>query len=129
MRTQVKLAREGDGLLATLAPSQASAMYEALSHLRERDFSDAELTLLVGARREAVDVLLDRLAGPHTESRDFRFAPEELHMVHSALTAVPTMFLVRGGAFTEEPFHIRVGFYRENFDALANAIVQAAAGV
>ncbi|MFI2764387.1 hypothetical protein ACH5A3_37000 [Streptomyces echinatus] len=50
-------------------------------------------------------------------------------MAHSALTAVPTMFLVRGGAFTEEPFHIRLGFYRENFDTLARAMAEAAAQV
>lgn len=44
-------------------------------------------------------------------------------LVHSALTAAPTMFLVRDGAFLQEPFHIRLGFYRENLDALAHAIV------
>ncbi|MGW5470302.1 hypothetical protein [Streptomyces chartreusis] len=44
-------------------------------------------------------------------------------MVHSALTAAPTMFLVRDGAFLQEPFHIRLGFYRGNLDALAHAIV------
>ncbi|MEV7784053.1 hypothetical protein AB0O72_01465 [Streptomyces sp. NPDC088106] len=130
MRTQLKLTRDGDALVARLAPSQVSAMYEALSHLGERNLSDTQLVLLIGAGREAVGRLLDRLAGPHaSESADFRFTVEELHMVHSALTAVPTMFLVRGGAFTEEPFHIRTGFYRENFDALAHGLVQAAAGI
>ncbi|MBB5929408.1 hypothetical protein [Streptomyces echinatus] len=39
------------------------------------------------------------------------------------------MFLVRGGAFTEEPFHIRLGFYRENFGTLARAMAEAAAQV
>ncbi|KUL20911.1 hypothetical protein [Streptomyces regalis] len=70
---------------------------------------------------------MERLAGRHVEARDFRLTTEELHMVHSALTAAPTMFLVRGGVFAEEAFHIRLGFYRENFDALAHAVVQAAA--
>jgi hypothetical protein len=129
LRTRLKLTRDGDAFIARLAPSQASAMYEALSHLRYRDCSDTELILLVGAGREAVDGLLERLAGPHTESRDVRLTLEELHTVHSALTAAPTMFLVHGGVFAEEPFHIRLGFYRENFDSLAHAIVQAAAEV
>ncbi|WP_393078052.1 hypothetical protein [Streptomyces sp. LN704] len=129
MRTRLKLTRDGDALIAGLAPSQVSAIYEALSYLRERDSGDTELTLLVGAGREAVGALLDRLAGPHTESRDVRLSVAELHMMHSALTAVPTMFLVRGGLFAEEPFHTRLGFYRENFDALALAIVNAAAEV
>ncbi|WP_210581645.1 hypothetical protein [Streptomyces sp. GESEQ-4] len=127
MRTQLKLTRDGDAFIARLAPSQASAMYEALSYLRERGSGDAGLALLVGAGREAVDALLERLAGPHRESRDYRLAAEELHMVYSALTAAPTMFLVRDGVFAEEPFHIRLGFYRENFDVLAHALVQAAA--
>jgi hypothetical protein len=127
LRTRLKLTRDGDAFIARLAPSQASAMYEALSCLRGRDRGDTELTLLVGAGREAVDALVERLAGRHTESRDFRLTLEELHMVHSALTAAPTMFITREGLFAEEPFHIRLGFYRENFDALACAVVRAAA--
>lgn len=127
MRTQLKLTRDGDAFIASLAPSQASAMYEALSYLRQRDSGDTELILLVGAGREAVDALLERLSGPHTEPRDVRLATEELHMVHSALTAAPTMFVERGGLFAQEPFHIRLGFYRENFDALAYAVFRAAA--
>ncbi|MFJ4536252.1 hypothetical protein ACIP39_09780 [Streptomyces tibetensis] len=127
MRTQLRLTRDGDAFIARLAPSQASAMYEALSCLRARDRGDTELTLLVGAGREAVDALVERLTGRHTQSRDFRLSMEELHMVHSALTAAPAMFVERGGLFAEEPFHIRTGFYRENFYALAHAVVQAAA--
>ncbi|MFJ7148343.1 hypothetical protein ACIQVT_09080 [Streptomyces sp. NPDC100445] len=128
MRTRLKLTRDGDAFVVRLAPSQASAMYEALSHLLERDFTDTELTVLVGAGREAVDGLLERLVGPHTEPRDVRLALGELHMAHSALTAVPTLFLARGGVFAEEPFHIRLGFYRENFDTLAHAVVEAVSG-
>ncbi|MFE7277659.1 hypothetical protein [Streptomyces sp. NPDC057623] len=127
MRTQLKLTRDGDAFIARLTPRQAAAMYEALSFLSERDHGDTELTLLVGAGREAVEALVARLAGRHTESRDFRLTPAELHMAHSALTAAPTMFLERGGAFVQEPFHVRLGFYRENFDALAYAVVRAAA--
>ncbi|MEV5470265.1 hypothetical protein AB0N37_32365 [Streptomyces griseoincarnatus] len=126
MRTQLRLTRDGDVFVARLAPSQASAMHEALSCLRERDSGDTALTLLVGAGGAAVDAVLERLAGPHAEARDVRFSVAELHMVHSALTAAPTMFVERGGLFAQEPFHIRTGFYRENFDALASALVQAA---
>lgn len=125
MRTQLKVTRDGDAFIARLAPRQATAMYEALSLLREQDYGDTELTLLVGAGREAADALLERLGRPHTESRDFRLTLAELHMAHSALTAAPTMFLERGGLFAEEPFNIRLGFYRENFDALASAVARA----
>ena len=127
LRTQLKLTRDGDAFIARLAPRQVAAMYEALSHLCERDRGDTELTLLVGSGREAVDALVERLAGRHTESRDFRLTMQELHMVHSALTAVPALFVERGGLFAEEPFNIRLGFYRENFYALAHAVVRAAA--
>ncbi|MEU6547141.1 hypothetical protein [Streptomyces sp. NPDC046859] len=127
MRTQLKVTRDGDAFVVRLTPRQVSAMYEALSYLADRDYGDTELTLLVGAGREAVDGLVERLIGRRTESCDFRLTIEELHMLHSALTAVPTMFLERGGLFAEEPFHIRLGFYRENFDALASALVCAVA--
>jgi hypothetical protein len=127
MRTQLKMTRDGDAFIARLAPRQVSAMYEALSLLCEQNYGDTELTLLVGAGREMVDALVERLAGRHTESRDIRLTLGELHMVHSALTAAPTMFLERSGLFAEEPFNIRLGFYRENFYALASAVVRAAA--
>ncbi len=125
LRTQLKLTRDGDAFIARLAPSQVAAMYEALSHLS--GYGDTELTLLVGSGREAVDALVERLAGRRTESCDFRLTMEELHMAISALTAAPAMFVERGGLFAEEPFHIRLGFYRENFYALAQAVVRAAA--
>ncbi|MGW0760209.1 hypothetical protein ACWD1Y_27655 [Streptomyces sp. NPDC002814] len=127
MRTQLKLTRDGDAFIVRLTPRQVAAMYEALSHLSSGGYyGDTELTLLVGAGREPVEALVARLAGRHTESRDFRLTIEELHMVHSALTAAPTMF-GRDGLFAEEPFHIRLGFYRENFYALASAVLRAVA--
>jgi hypothetical protein len=128
LRTQLKLTRDGDAFIVRLTPRQVAAMYEALSHLSSGGYyGDTELTLLVGAGREPVEALVARLAGRHTESRDFRLTIEELHMVHSALTAAPTMFLERGGLFAEEPFNIRLGFYRENFYALASAVQRAVA--
>ncbi|MFF7100698.1 hypothetical protein ACFY9X_10980 [Streptomyces nigra] len=127
MRTQLKVIRDGDVFVVRLAPRQVSAMYEALSFLAGLDYGDTELTLLVGSGREAVDALVGRLTGRRTESCDLRLTIEELHMVHSALTASPTLFLERGGLFAEEPFNVRLGFYRENFDALASAVVRAVA--
>ncbi|QIY72697.1 hypothetical protein HEP84_29730 [Streptomyces sp. RLB1-33] len=129
MRTRIRLVRDGDAFVARLTPSQRAAMYEALSYLRHRDVSDLTLTVLLGTGRETVDALIERLTGGPTESRDIRLRAEELHAVHSALTAAPTMFVSRDGAFIQEPFHIRLGFYRENFDALANGIVEAASEV
>lgn len=88
-------------------------MYEALSHRSEQDYGDTELILLVGAGRESIGALVERLAGRHAESSDFCLTVEELPMVHSALTVVPLRFTGREGAFLEEPFNIRRGFYWE----------------
>lgn len=129
MRTRLRLTRDGDAFVARLAPSQTAAMREALIYLRHRDVSDLTLTLQLGIGRETADALVERLSGGHTESRDIRFRAEELHAVHSALTTAPTMFVSREGAFLQEPFHIRLGFYRENFDALAYGIAEAASEV
>lgn len=124
MRTQLTVTRDGDAFVVRLTPRQVSAMYEALSYLADLDYGDTQLTLLVGAEREAVDGLVERLIGRRTESCDFRLTSGELHTLHSALTAAPIRFVERGGLFAQEPFHIRTGFYRENFDALASALVQ-----
>ncbi|MGW1501379.1 hypothetical protein ACWCQW_22875 [Streptomyces mirabilis] len=129
MRTRLRLTRDGDAFVARLAPSQTAAMREALIYLRHRDDSDLALTLQLGIGRETVDALIERLSGGHTESHDIRFHTEELHAVHSALTTAPTNFVSREGAFTQEPFHIQLGFHRENFDALARGIVEAASEV
>jgi hypothetical protein len=125
----LRLTRDGDAFVARLTPSQTMAMHEALIYLRHRDDSDLALTLQLGIGRETVDALIERLSGGHTESRDIRFRAEELHAVHSALTTAPTRFVSREGAFVQEPFHIQLGFYRENFDALARGIVEAASEV
>ncbi|WP_328510244.1 hypothetical protein OG981_31070 [Streptomyces mirabilis] len=129
MRTRFRLTRDGDGFVARLTPAQTAAMREALSHVRHQDVSDLTLRLRLGTGRETVDALIEHLSGGHTESHDIRFDTEELHAVHSALTTAPTMFVSREGAFLQEPFHIRLGFYRENFDALAYGIAEAASEV
>ncbi|MFJ9720935.1 hypothetical protein ACIRPQ_34210 [Streptomyces sp. NPDC101213] len=125
MDTEFELAQEGEELVVRLAPSQASALYEALVHARHENATDAYLTVLLGAGRDVVDGLLARLRDHGTEPSDVRFRLEELHVVLSALTNAATHFVSRQGLFSEEPFHIRLGHFRENFDALALAINNA----
>ncbi|MFF4601968.1 hypothetical protein ACFY12_04300 [Streptomyces sp. NPDC001339] len=126
MRTQIRLTPEDDGevFVARLTPSQALAVHEALVFLRSRELGDAVLALQLGADRATVDDLVERLTDDDGRTRDIRFRAQELHTMHSALTAVAPLFLERG-RFSEEPFHQRMGFYRENFDALALGIVDA----
>ncbi|MDN0197240.1 hypothetical protein [Streptomyces sp. S.PNR 29] len=126
MRTEFELTREGDDFVARLDPAQANALHEALSYARRGDATDAYLKVLLGADRGVVDGLVQRLSGPRTEPLDVRLRPEELHVVLSALTNAAAHFVTADGLFSQEPFLIRLGFYRENFDALALAIVNAA---
>ncbi|MEH0418439.1 hypothetical protein [Streptomyces sp. B21-083] len=81
-----------------------------------------------GADPKAVGSLTERLAGEHKESFELRLTLHELHILHSALTATAVMCVERG-AFSQEEFYRRTTFYRENFDALARGIVEAAAQV
>ncbi|MFD8567596.1 hypothetical protein [Streptomyces sp. NPDC059639] len=111
--------------MARLAPSQAAALREALVMLRSRESGDAVLALRLGADRATVDDLVDRLANDGGRSRDIPFSASELHTLHCALTTVATMFLAHGRYFSEEPFHERIGCYREDADALALGIADA----
>jgi hypothetical protein len=126
MRTVTDLTRDGDDFVARLDPSQASTLYEALSYVRRGDVPDAYLTVLLGADRDVVDGILERLRGPRPGPFEVRFRPEELHVVLSALTTTPAHFVSRTGLFSQEAFVVRLGLYRENVDALASAIVNAA---
>jgi hypothetical protein len=125
MDTDLELTRDGEEFVARLAPSQASALYKALIYARHENVTDAYLTVLLGAGRDVVDGLLARLRDHGGEPLDVRFQPTELHVALSALTNAATHFVSRQGLFSEEPFHIRLGFFRENFDALALAINNA----
>ncbi|MFD4759495.1 hypothetical protein ACFWOJ_11500 [Streptomyces sp. NPDC058439] len=70
------------------------------------------------ADREEIDRLAERLKGDHRTTRDSTLAAYELHVIHSALTAVATTFIATRG-FSEEGFYNKTSFFRENFDAMA----------
>ncbi|MER7569655.1 hypothetical protein ACGFWE_39605 [Streptomyces sp. NPDC048523] len=126
MRTELELSRDGDDFVARLDASQASALQEALSYARCDHATDAYLSVLLGVGRDVVDGIVARLSGPQTEPFEVRFRPQELHVVLSALTNAATHFVSSEGLFSQEAFLVRLGFYRENFDALALAIGNAA---
>lgn len=112
---------------ARLQPSEAALLYEALIYPGTgTEADDAYLTLLLGAGRDVVDDLLARLLGPHAGPFDIRFRPDELHVLLCALTNAPTHFVQAGGEFCQESFHIRLGHLRQEFDALALTINNAA---
>lgn len=125
MRYRIRLRRDGGAFLARFTPLQAAACNRALTFLRGRDLGATALSVRLGTSPEAVDALAERLAGEHRESVDIRLSLDELHVLHSALTATAVAFLERG-LFSEEDFYREMNFYRENYDSLALGIVQAA---
>ncbi|MCY0951501.1 hypothetical protein [Streptomyces sp. H27-S2] len=124
MRTTIRLTADGTAFRGRLTPSQADAMVEALQLLRSRDFSDTAIVMQLNADRAEIGRLIERLAGDHETSRDYTLNLHDLHVIHAALTAVATTFISDRG-FSEEGFHVRTSFFRENFDALALSLVQA----
>ncbi|WP_329270767.1 hypothetical protein [Streptomyces sp. NBC_01451] len=128
MRTRITLTRDGDMFVARISVEQAMACSEALAFLRGRGLGTTALAVQLGASPETVGALAERLAGGQPESFELRLTTHELHILHSALTAAATMF-VSHGRFSQEPFHIRLGFFRETFDALALGIVEAVSEV
>ncbi|MFE2281464.1 hypothetical protein ACFXAE_30380 [Streptomyces sp. NPDC059454] len=124
MRTRIKPTGVGEAFQGRLTATQTDLMREALSALDGWASTDEALVVQLGADREEVGRLRDRLKGDHRTSREFTLTARELHVIHAALTAVAPMFLTSGG-FSEEGFHNRTGFFRENFDAMASSIVSA----
>ncbi|GAA0335857.1 hypothetical protein GCM10009540_64440 [Streptomyces turgidiscabies] len=112
---------------ARLLPSEAAVLYGALILCARAKATDAYLTLLLGAGRDVVDSLLARLLpGPPGEPFDIRLRPDELHVLLSALTNAAIHFVRPDGQFDQESFHIRLGHFRQESDALAMAITKAA---
>jgi hypothetical protein len=128
MRTRIGLTRDGEDFLARLTPAQAEACHQALSFLRDRSPGATVRAVQLGTDQKAVGSLTERLAGERKQSFELRVTLHELHILHSALTATAVMCLERG-AFSQAEFFRRTTFYRENFDALARGIVEAATEV
>ncbi|MEU5308895.1 hypothetical protein [Streptomyces sp. NPDC021562] len=124
MRTEVVLRRDGAAFVVRLTRSQALAVREALAFLRNRDLGEHVLALQLGATAQEVDDLVERLVVDAGEPVEVPFRWQELHTVHAALTSVATMFL-SDGRLSQEAFRTRLGFFRENLDALALGIADA----
>jgi hypothetical protein len=128
MRSSIGLTHDGEAFLARFTPAQAEACHRALSFLYYRNPGVTARGVQLGTDPKAVGSLTEHLAGEHKKSFELRLTLHELHVLHSALTATAVMFLERG-AFSQEEFYRRTTFYRENFDALARGIVEAATKV
>ncbi|MFF5367044.1 hypothetical protein [Streptomyces sp. NPDC013187] len=127
MRLRIRLTRDGEEFIARLRPYHADVLHRALTCLRAQRHGDTALAVQVGAGPEGVDALAARLAGDHSTSFDLRLSAVEVHLLHSALTAVPLMFLDgEDRLFSAERFHQETGSFREHFDSLARSLVEEA---
>ncbi|MEV8230358.1 hypothetical protein AB0P41_30655 [Streptomyces sp. NPDC079167] len=124
MRTQIKVTEVKGAFHTRFTSVQTDLMLEALRTLQGWGYSDEALAVQLNADPEEIALLTERLKGDHRTTRDFALTARELHVIHSALTAVATTFISSGG-FSEEGFHNRTSFFRENFDAMALSIVRA----
>ena len=124
-RLRIRLTRDEKDVVARISPYQADVLHCALELLRGQNLGAPALAVQVGAGPEVVNALAARFAGDHTESFELRLSAAELHVLHSALAAVPLMFLDgRDRLFLEERFHQETGSFREHFDSLARSLVE-----
>ncbi|GAA2939634.1 MULTISPECIES: hypothetical protein [Streptomyces] len=124
LRMQIKVTAVKGSFHTRLTSAQTDLMLEALRTLQGWGYSDEALAVQLNAGQEEIDLLAERLRGDHKTDRDFTLTGRELHVIHSALTAVATTF-ISGGGFSEEGFYNKTSFFRENFDAMASSIVRA----
>lgn len=124
-RLRIRLAQEEDSFVARVTPYQADVVRRALDLLLAVG-TDAALAVRAGAGRAAVEELAARFAGERAESRQVRLSAADLHVLHSALTAVPLLFLDDSRRlFSEQRFHEASGTFREHVDRLARGLVEA----
>lgn len=71
IRTRIKLTRDGEAFRGRLTATQTDLMCEALSSLDGWASTDEALVVQLGADREEVGRLYDRLAGAHRTTREF----------------------------------------------------------
>ncbi|MEU5611207.1 hypothetical protein ACI2L4_15000 [Streptomyces sparsogenes] len=103
-----------------LTPAQAALIRECLLMAIEAGSGDAMVQLCTGSPKGDVENIRTEVARvPDNVSGSCTFTFRQLHSLYASIThavvALPS----------EEDFHIRTGFYRENAIALANCISAA----
>ncbi|GAA2334577.1 hypothetical protein SVIO_027920 [Streptomyces violaceusniger] len=100
-----------------LTPAQAALFRECIALTMESHDGDAMTELCTGSpRRELENITKEVAHVPEKESGTCTFTLRQLHSIYAGIThavvALPS----------EEGFHIRTGFYRENAIELANSM-------
>ncbi len=116
MRARFRVGREADGRFTVrMSPGQCSLVGECLGLASGGADTNDLVRFRLGGSREAVAALAEELrrGGSAEHSQDYRFDVRQLHIIYAGLTRIVTDFV------SDEDFHQRTGWYRENVIALA----------
>jgi hypothetical protein len=115
MRDRPFIAQAGREFSVRFTKSQEALLVEALSYLADRP-GELGVRARIGKERIQLSQLVHRLRG----SQGKLFSLDDLHTMYAVLLAVCHQFA------SEEAFHFRTGFFREQALALAEGLVTAA---
>ncbi|MFE1268274.1 hypothetical protein [Streptomyces sp. NPDC058758] len=114
MRIKVAATVTRGGAFLRLTPVQKQLICETLMFHADRPDGDSSSIVRIGVDRESAAEMMKKVSGPNAE-----FRLDEIHVLFAALTSAPVMIP------SEEAFHERVGFFREQAFALAGGLVSA----
>lgn len=121
MRARIRIQSCAPGSVSLkLTPAQAALFRECIALTVEAHGGDTITELCTGSpRRELENITKEVGHVPENASGTCTFTLRQLHSIYASIThavvALPS----------EEAFHIRIGFYRENAIALANSMKSA----
>ena len=98
-----------------LSPAQASVIDECLRLVTDGGTRDEVVRFTLGSPPDDATVVTERTrrASQTNHREDHVFTLGQLHTIYAALTSAVTEFV------SDEDFHQRTGWYRENVTALA----------
>jgi hypothetical protein len=114
MRVKVAATVTRGGAFLRLTPAQKQLICETLMFHADRPDGDSSSIVRIGVDRESAAEVMNKVSGPNSE-----FQLDEIHVLFAALTSAPVMIP------SEEVFHERIGFFREQAFALAGGLVSA----
>jgi len=115
MRGSVKLAAEGDHFVLTLTTPQRVAVTYAAEVVENLQVPDLVVEVMFGAPRRTLVETGNRFDSEEPTPTTL----SEVKALYQMLKTVPECY------GSEEAFHIRTGYYRENFTDLAKGLINA----
>lgn len=115
MRTKIRMTIAADQYSVAFTPSQREAVAECIALVQHLQLPDKAIALQAGCSKSELGELLARV-----RSGESTFPGEELHTMVAVLAVAPLAFPP-----SEEAFHSRIGFYREDVAELARELISA----